>query len=216
MNTTKSLLEKFFYHDRLVVLAGIVIVSVIAWFYMAGLHGGVGSHLSMHPMQHWQAGDFISHFVMWTVMMVAMMMPTAGPMILTFATICRGRRQENQPYVDTSIFVFGYLVLSVGFSLLATILQWLLHVHALLNAIGASTSYILSGILLLVTGTYQWSSLKQACLRFCRNPFNFLMGNWQEGRLGALRMGLKHGLLCTGCCWALMALMFVGGVMNLL
>jgi predicted metal-binding membrane protein len=216
MSSSKSLLEKFFDNDRFFVLAGIGIVSVIAWIYMAGMNPGTGSQFPAHSMHHWRAGDFVSHFVMWAVMMVAMMMPTAGPMILTFATISRGRREKKQPYVNTFIFIFGYLVLSVGFSLLATVLQWWLHAHALLNAIGASTSYILSGFLLFVAGIYQWSSLKQACLRFCRNPFNFLMGNWREGRPGALRMGLKHGLLCTGCCWALMVLMFVGGVMNLL
>ncbi|MFC1880154.1 DUF2182 domain-containing protein [Thermodesulfobacteriota bacterium] len=216
MDTSKSFLEKFFYNDRLVVLVGIGIVSIIAWIYMAGMNAGVGSQFSTHTIHHWQAGHFASHFVMWIVMMAAMMMPTAGPMILTFATISRGRRQKKQPYARTSIFVFGYLVVSVGFSLLATFVQWWLQANALLTAIGASTSYVLSGILLCVAGIYQWSSLKHACLRFCRNPFNFLMGNWREGSPGALHMGLKHGLLCTGCCWALMTLMFVGGVMNLL
>ena len=149
-------------------------------------------------------------------MMVAMMLPTAGPMILTFSTISRGQRQKKQPYVNTSIFVFGYIFVSIGYSLLATLLQWWLHTHDMLTSLGASSSHILSGILLCVAGTYQWSSLKHACLRFCRNPFNFLMANWREGITGALYMGLKHGLLCTACCWALMALMFVGGVMNLL
>ena len=149
-------------------------------------------------------------------MMVAMMLPTAGPMILTFSTISRGQRQKKQPYVNTSIFVFGYIFVSIGYSLLATLLQWWLHTHDMLTSLGASSSHILSGILLCVAGTYQWSSLKHACLRFCRNPFNFLMASWREGITGALYMGLKHGLLCTACCWALMALMFVGGVMNLL
>jgi predicted metal-binding membrane protein len=153
---------------------------------------------------------------MWIVMMVAMMLPTAGPMILTFSTISRGQRQKKQPYVNTSIFVFGYIIVSIGYSLLATFLQWWLHTHAMLTSLGASNSHILSGFLLCVAGIYQWSSLKHACLRFCRNPLNYLMTNWREGNTGALYLGLKHGLLCTGCCWALMALMFVGGVMNLL
>jgi predicted metal-binding membrane protein len=216
MNNSKSFLEKSLSNDRLIVLAGIAIVSVIAWMHMAGMTFESGSLLSHHSGHHWSASTLLSHFIMWIVMMVAMMLPTAGPMILTFATISRGQKQKKQPYVNTFVFVFGYIIVSVGYSLLATFLQWWLYTHAMLTSLGASNSYILSGILLCVAGFYQWSNLKHACLRFCRNPFNFLMGNWREGGTGALYMGLKHGLLCTGCCWALMALMFVGGVMNLL
>ena len=216
MNSSKSLLEKSLSNDRSIVLAGIAIVSVIAWMHMAGMTLESGSLLSHHSGHHWRVSTILSHFIMWIVMMVAMMLPTAGPMILTFATISRGQRQKNQPYVNTFVFVSGYIIVSIGYSLLATTFQWWLHTHAMLTSIGASNSNILSGILLCVAGIYQWSSLKHACLRFCRNPFNFLMGNWREGSTGALFMGFKHGLLCTGCCWALMALMFVGGVMNLL
>jgi predicted metal-binding membrane protein len=216
MSSSKSLLEKCLSNDRLVVLAGIAIVSVIAWAHLAGMSSGVGTLLSHHSAHQWSMWLFISRFLMWIVMMVAMMLPTAGPMILTFATISRGKRQKRQPYVNTSIFVCGYIIVTIGYSLIATFLQWWLNTNGLLTSLGVSSSYILSGILLCVAGIYQWSSLKHSCLRFCRNPFNFLMGNWQEGSPGALGMGLKHGMLCTGCCWALMALMFVGGVMNLL
>ena len=216
MNNSKSFLEKSLSNDRLIVLAGIAIVSVIAWMHMAGMTLESGFPVSHHAVHHWRFSNFSSHFVMWIVMMVAMMLPTAGPMILTFVTISRGQRQKKQPYVNTSVFVAGYIIVSLGYSLLATLLQWWLYSQAMLTSIGASNSNILSGILLCVAGIYQWSSLKHACLRFCRNPFNFLMGNWREGSTGALFMGFKHGLLCTGCCWALMALMFVGGVMNLL
>ena len=216
MNSPKSLLEKFLSNDRLIVLAGIAIVSLIAWMHMAGMSFRDESLLSHHSVFHWRARVFLSHFIMWIVMMVAMMLPTAGPMILTFATISRGQREKKQPYVNTFVFVFGYIIVSTGYSLLATILQWWLHTHDMLNSLGASSSFILTGILLCIAGVYQWSSLKHACLRFCRNPFNFLMGNWREGSAGALYMGFKHGLLCAGCCWALMSLMFVGGVMNLL
>ena len=216
MSNPKSLLKISLSNDRLIVLAGIAITSVIAWMYMADMTSGVGSLVSHHSMHHWTVSTFLSHFAMWIVMMVAMMLPTAGPMILTFSTISHGQRQKKQPYVNTSIFVSGYVIVSIGYSLLATFLQWWLHTNALLTSLGASNSHILSGILLFIAGIYQLSNLKQACLRFCRNPFNYLIGNWREGTSGALYMGLKHGLLCTGCCWALMALMFVGGVMNLL
>ena len=176
-----------------------------------------GMPLRAEPtVHHWNVVTFFSHLIMWIVMMVAMMLPTAGPMILTFSTISRGQRQIDQPYVNTSIFVSGYLMVTIGYSLPATLFQWWLHTRAMLTSLGASNSYLLSGILLCVAGFYQWSSLKHACLRFCRNPFNFLMTSWRQGSTGALYMGLKHGILCTGCCWALMALMFIGGVMNLL
>jgi len=215
MSSSKSIFEKSLSNDKLIVLVGIVLISVTAWMQMAGMSTGDGFLKSLHSLHHWRVSTFLSHFIMWIVMMVAMMLPTAGPMILTFSTISRGRREKNQPYVKTSIFVLGYIIVSIGYSFLATLFQWWLHTNAMLTHIGASNSRILSGILLCIAGIYQWSSLKHACLRFCRNPFNFLMANWREGSSGALHMGLKHGLLCTGCCWALMALMFVGGVMNL-
>ena len=216
MDTSKSILEKSLSNDRLIVLAGIAIVSVISWAHMAGMTIEGQSLAPHHPVHHWSGSTLLSHFIMWIVMMVAMMLPTAGPMILTFATISRGQREKKQPYVNTSVFLVAYILVSIGYSLLATFLQWWLYSHAMLTALGASNSNMLSGLLLCIAGVYQWSSLKHACLRFCRNPFNFLMGNWREGSTGALHMGFKHGLLCTGCCWALMALMFVGGVMNLL
>ena len=183
---------------------------------MAGMAFDNDSMVSHHSTHHWRVGTFSSHFIMWVIMMVAMMLPTAGPMILTFVTISHGQRQKKQPYANTSIFVFGYIFVSIGYSFLATLLQWWLHRHGMLTSSGASNSYILSGILLCIAGIYQWSSLKHACLRFCRNPLNYLLANWREGTSGAIYMGLKHGVLCTLCCWALMALMFVGGVMNLI
>ena len=210
------MLEKILNNDRLLIIAGIAIVSLIAWMYMVKMSVATGSLISVHAVHAWKIPDLISHFVMWVIMMTAMMLPTAGPMILTFSFISRERKKKEQAYVNTSLFVVAYLMVSVGFSFGATLLQWGLHHNALLTSLGASSSYIFSGILLLAAGIFQWSNIKQACLRFCRNPFNFLMANWKEGRTGALHMGIKHGLLCTGCCWALMLLMFIGGVMNLL
>ena len=183
---------------------------------MAKMSVGTGHFISAHIAHTWQLNDLASHFIMWMVMMIAMMLPTAGPMILTFSFISRDRKQKEQPYVKTSIFVAGYLIVSIAYSLLVTLLQLWLQSNAVLTSVGTSNSYMFSGILLLAAGIFQWSKIKQACLRFCRNPFNFLIVNWKENISGALHMGIKHGLLCTGCCWALMLLMFVGGVMNLL
>jgi predicted metal-binding membrane protein len=210
------LLEKILNNDRLIIFTGIVVVSLIAWTYMAEMSVSVEHLGSVHAMHAWNFNDFVSHFSMWVIMMIAMMLPTAGPMILTFSFISRDRKQKEQPYVKTSIFVAGYLIVSVGYSLLVTLLQLWLQSKAVLTSVGASNSYLFSGIVLLAAGIFQWSKIKQSCLRFCRNPFNFLMTNWKEETSGALYMGLKHGLLCTACCWALMLLMFVGGLMNLL
>lgn len=210
------MLEKILKNDRLIIIAGIAVVSVIAWTYMVKVSVSVGQLISAPTPHAWNLNVLASHFCMWIIMMIAMMLPTAGPMILTFSSISRGRKHKNQPYVKTSIFTGGYLLVTVGYSLFVTLLQWWLHYKAILTPFGSSNSQLFTGILLLTAGIYQWSKLKQVCLRFCRSPFHFLMVNWKEGVSGALYMGIKHGLLCAGCCWALMLLMFMGGVMNLL
>jgi predicted metal-binding membrane protein len=153
---------------------------------------------------------------MWTVMMVAMMAPTAAPMILMFATIHRRRRTEGRPAVPTALFALGYLVVWSAFSVAAASAQSGLHVAALLSPAMVATSPLLAGGILIVAGIFQWTPLKRACLDSCRSPLSFLMSSWREGRGGAFVMGLHHGLVCLGCCWALMALLFVAGVMNLL
>ena len=111
-------------------------------------------------------------------------------------------------------FLLGYLAVWTGFSALAAVAQWILHALALLSPMMVSTSPLLGGVLLLVAGVFQWTPLKSACLTHCRSPLSFLMTDWGEGKWGAFFMGLKHGAYCTGCCWFLMALLFVAGVMN--
>ena len=167
------MLEKILNNDRLVIIAGIVIVSLIAWTYMAKMSVTTGSLISVHAAHVWKINDLVSHFSMWVIMMTAMMLPTAGPMILTFSLISRERQQKQQPYVKTSLFVTGYLIVMVSYSFMATLLQWGLHNKALLTSLGASSSYLLSGILLLAAGIFFFFNIKKACLRFCRNPFNF-------------------------------------------
>ncbi len=149
-------------------------------------------------------------------MMVAMMLPSAAPMILTFAVVARNRRQRQRPYVPVAVFASGYLVVWGGFSAVATAAQWQLHRAALLSSMMVSSSALLGGILLLLAGIFQFTPLKQSCLTRCRAPLEFITTHWREGWAGAFVMGLAHGLFCTGCCWALMALLFVLGVMNLL
>jgi len=137
-------------------------------------------------------------------------------MILTFARVNRQRREQERPFVSTGMFVLGYLVVWSGFSLIAALAQWALHGAALLSPMMKSNSSILGGVILIGAGLFQWTPWKRACLNHCSSPLGFLLGEWREGRAGALAMGIKHGAYCTGCCWLLMALLFVAGVMNLL
>jgi predicted metal-binding membrane protein len=207
--------------DRLVVLGGLLGISALAWAYIGYMAWDMSRmampmDMAMPQMRTWGWVDLVLLFVMWAVMMVAMMVPTAAPMILIFAKVNRQRRERQQPFVPTAVFLAGYLLVWSGFSLLATLAQWGLHSAALLSPMMVSTSAVLGGFLLVAAGIFQWTPLKYACLKHCRSPLSFLMTDWREGMGGALVMGLKHGSYCTGCCWFLMALLFVAGVMNLL
>jgi predicted metal-binding membrane protein len=216
----ERLLEAVFKRDRTIVISGIVGVSVLAWAYMFYLASGmknmdVGMNMVMPQIQSWGAVDFLLTFVMWTVMMVAMMVPSAAPMVLMFATVNRKRREQEDPFVSTGVFLLGYVVAWAWYSSLATLGQWGLHNTALLSPMMASTSAVLGGMLLLAAGFFQFTPLKYACLTRCRSPLGFLLNEWRDGRRGAFIMGLRSGNYCVVCCWALMSLMFVAGVMSL-
>ncbi len=215
MEPLASLLKR----DRLLVGAGILLVLVLAWWYTAAaaqqMEGAMRSMAGPDP-QAWTRAALLPLFVMWAVMMVAMMLPTAAPMILTFAAVARNRRQRQQPFVPVTVFGAGYLVVWGGFSVVAAVAQWFLHRAQLLSPMMASSSVVLGGILLLIAGIFQFTPLKRSCLTRCRAPLDFITAHWREGWRGAFIMGLEHGLFCLGCCWALMTLLFVLGVMNLL
>lgn len=205
--------------DRIIVLCGLAALVALSWAYISYLAQDMRNmdmEMAMPQTQVWSVADFTLMFVMWAVMMVAMMTPSAAPMILTFAGASRRRRERQSPYAPTAVFVSGYLVVWASFSVLATAAQWGLHTASLLSPMMASTSSILGGVLLLAAGIYQWTPLKYACLRHCRSSLGFILNEWREGTWGAFLMGLKHGGYCVGCCWFLMALLFVAGVMNLL
>ena len=218
--------ESVLKQDRAVVIAGILLVAALAWGYTVylasqmngtGMGPAMGTGMAMPNVGSWNAVDWGSMFLMWAVMMTAMMVPTAAPMILVFATVNRKRQEQHRPFVPTSVFLSGYIVVWCGFAAAATAANWALHANGQLDMMmGETSSAYVGGAILLAAGIFQWSRLKYACLSHCRSPMSFLMTDWREGPLGALRMGLHHGTYCVGCCWVLMALLFVLGVMNLL
>ncbi len=163
----------------------------------------------------WTLGYALLMVVMWWVMMLAMMLPSAAPMILLFALVNRKQRTVGALFVPTGVFAAGYIVAWGGFSALAAGLQWSFERAALLSSMMAGTSALFGGALLIAAGIYQLTPLKQACLKHCRGPIQFITHHWRPGTFGAFRMGVEHGLFCLGCCWFLMGLLFVGGVMNL-
>ena len=155
-------------------------------------------------------------FLMWAVMMVGMMLPTAAPATLVYAAVARKAARQGTPVAPTACFVAGYLVMWTLFSIGATAAQWALDQAALLSPMLVASSPWLGALLLLAAGVYQLTPAKEACLRHCRAPAHFIAEQWRPGAAGALRMGAVHGAFCLGCCWALMGLLFFGGVMNLL
>ena len=198
------------------MVAALAAVILAAWAYLlAG--AGMDSHemdgMTMPMMRgEWSAGYFALMLVMWSVMMAAMMLPSALPMILFHAMISRQRAQTKSA---TAWFVVGYVAVWSAFSLAATALQWALATAELLSPMMESSSRALAGALLIAAGGYQWTPLKQSCLRKCRSPLDFVIEFWREGRWGSFAMGMRHGAFCVGCCWLLMLLLFVGGLMNL-
>ena len=205
--------------DRAIVAGALAGIVVLAWIYIL-LGAGTDTTMNMAmgdvvmPMP-WTLATFHVMLVMWIVMMTGMMLPSAAPVILLFATINRKRSATSTPYA-TGLFALAYLTLWAAFSIAATGAQWGLEHERLLSPAMAFAGTSLAGAVFLLAGVYQLTPLKQACLRRCRSPIEFLSRYWQGGALGAFRMGLRHGLFCLGCCWAMMALLFVGGLMNVL
>ena len=182
----------------------------------AGDAPSLGTVLGISP-RPWSSVEAGVTLTMWVVMMVGMMLPSATPMVLLYARVGRQSRKEGKPFAATGFFAGGYLLAWVGFALAATLGQWLME-GTLLSPALASASRIFSGVVLIVAGLYQWTPLKDACLSQCQTPIVFLQrhGGFRRDPAGAVGLGLRHGLYCIGCCWALMTLLFVGGIMNVL
>lgn len=194
---------------------GIVLVAswaLVAWMTLSMSHPLV--QLTMPVDAAWSGSTAVAVFVMWACMMFAMMLPSAAPMILAFDSLDRRDAEQGRATSRSLVFAGAYLLVWMGYSALAAGAQWGLQAGAMLTPMIVSSSGWLTAGLLILAGLYQLTPLKQACLRHCRTPLGFLMAEWRDGTRGALTMGLKHGLYCAGCCWALMLLLFVAGVMN--
>ena len=202
--------------QRTAILAALGGLVVVAWLYLADearVMAAMDPDMAMPPKD---AHELALLFAMWWVMMVGMMLPSAAPMILAFATINNNKRARGQAYTPTALFASGYLLAWGGFSVAATLAQAGLERASLFAPMTMkATSPLIGGLLFVAAGLYQFTPLKQACLRSCRSPFDFILNRWRDGAAGALRMGWSHGLYCLGCCWILMALLFAVGVMNL-
>ena len=208
-------LETILKRDRWFVLASLAGATALAWAYLVVMAGDMDA-MAMAVFEPWRAIDFWLMLVMWSVMMVGMMLPSAAPMILLYAAVSRRQRRRGHVFTPTGVFAAGYVVAWTGFSIAATALQWSLEQAALLSPMMVATSPYLGGALLIAAGVYQWTTLKHACLENCRAPAEFLSRSWRNGGGGAIAMGIHHGAYCVGCCWVLMGLLFVAGVMNLL
>lgn len=202
--------------DRAAVVAAIGGVTALSWLYLIDMARDMGSvPMAMMRMQAWTPQHFGMMLAMWVIMMAGMMLPSATPATLVYAAVARKARREGAPVAPVAAFVAGYLIMWALFSLAATLAQWGLDRAALLSPMLVSTSPVLGGALLVAAGGYQLTPFKDACLEHCRSPAHFIAGHWRPGTLGALRLGAEHGAWCLGCCWVLMGLLFVGGVMNL-
>jgi predicted metal-binding membrane protein len=230
---TDSALETVLRRDRFIVAGALGIIVALAWGYVFWLAndmdmGGMdmtgfrmipaGMGIMLPATTRWKAIEFAYVFAMWAVMMVGMMAPSAAPMILMYARIGRRKNAVGKPFAATGWFATGYFLVWIGFSLAATLVQWAVERAALLDSRMASASNVLGGSVLIAAGVYQWTPLKDVCLAQCQTPLQFLFrqGGFRSDLKGCLVLGIRHGGYCVGCCWVLMALLFVGGVMNVL
>ncbi|MGH2400734.1 MAG: DUF2182 domain-containing protein, partial [bacterium] len=195
----------------------LVLLPVLSWMWIAmmarDMYGPMTGASAWMMTLHWDARDLLLLWAMWAVMMTGMMLPSASPLVLLYGAAVR-RSAQRTAGRQTYALAAGYLVAWIAFSVGATALQRSLASLLLLSPMMEATNARVSATLLLVAGVYQWTPLKHACLHKCQSPLGFLMGRWRHGRSGAFRMGLEHGSYCVGCCWALMLLLFAGGVMN--
>ena len=214
-----TLVERALQRERTAAVALLVLLPVLSWVWMVAMardmYGPMTGASVWMMTPHWDVPHLLLLWAMWVVMMAGMMLPSASPLVLLYGAAAR-RSAQRTAGRETYALAAGYLATWAAFSLGATVLQRALAALLLFTPMMEAADSRVSGICLLIAGAYQWTPLKHACLRACRSPMGFLMGRWRSGWSGAFRLGVEHGAYCVGCCWALMLLLFAGGVMNIL
>lgn len=212
-------LETLLRRDRLLVAAGLALAVLLSWSWLVpmarDMYGSMTGAAAWMMAGEWDLPYAAAMLGMWATMMLGMMLPSAAPTILLYARVARTAAQAQKAVVQSYVFAAGYLLVWATFSLASTVLQWLLSRAGLLSPMMETTAPALGASILLTAGIYQLTPLKRSCLGRCRAPAEYIAGNWRDGVSGALRMGLRHGAYCLGCCWVLMLLLFFGGVMSL-
>ena len=239
-NSDNQIFEKAPLRDRMTVYVGVFVVLLVSWFYILGM----GWHMNTLPFVEnkmmnmpmeksmgfldtilmwmppssgsWVLSDFVLLFLMWSVMMIAMMTPSILPMLMLFTTLNARNKSKGKDTSSTLLLLAGYLMSWVLFSLVITLPEYAMHKSGLLNPMMEPTHAYLGSVMLVIAGIYQFTPFKDACLTVCQSPLTFLMNNWRDGNLGAFLVGYKHGFYCIGCCWALMLTLFALGVMNIM
>jgi predicted metal-binding membrane protein len=241
-NSNNQIFEKAPLKDRMTVYVGVFVVLLVSWFYILGM----GWHMNTLPFVEnkimnmsidmeksmsfldtilmwmppssgsWVLSDFILLFLMWSVMMIAMMTPSILPMLMLFTTLNARNKSKGKDTSSTFLLLIGYLMSWVLFSLVITLPEYAMHKSGLLNPMMEPTHAYLGSVMLIIAGIYQFTPYKDACLTACQSPLTFLMNNWKDGNLGTFLVGYKHGFYCIGCCWALMLTLFALGVMNIM
>ena len=208
------------YKTQSVILLGLLAIIATAWGYLIYQHWWMTSSpmsemwMPSSEVFEWKTIDFALVYLMWAAMMAAMMLPSATPMVLAFSQVAKRRYQAPEKF--SFLFINGYLLVWLMFSVGMTFLQWQLHGHAVISPMMETESTVFSAMIFLAAGIYQLTPLKSRFLRYCQSPAGFLFNEWRQGAKGAFYMGLKHGSTCVGCCWMQMLIMFAVGVMNLL
>ncbi|HEY3458859.1 MAG TPA: DUF2182 domain-containing protein, partial [Bryobacteraceae bacterium] len=212
------MLESALRYDRTPVIVLLVLLPLISWMWIVimarDMYGPMTGAGAWMMTAQWDIPHLLLLWAMWAVMMTGMMLPSASPMLLLFGAIARRSAQESAA-LRIYALAAGYLTVWTVFSLGATALQRVLAALLLVSPMMEITNSAAGAMLLLIAGVYQLTPMKYACLRTCQSPLGFLMSRWRNSLSGAFRMGIEHGAYCVGCCWALMLLLFVGGVMNL-
>lgn len=212
-------LETALKHDRWLTVGAVSVVVLLCWSWIVpmawDMYGSMTGPSAWMMTGQWDWFHLALLFAMWAVMMIGMMLPSAAPTLLLYAAVAR--KSEGGAHAPLRVYAFGvgYLAIWTLFSVVATVLQRVLSDLLLLSPMMELQNRAWAAALLVIAGLYQLTPLKRACLHSCRSPVQFITGHWHAGSGGAFRMGLTHGLYCLGCCWALMLLLFVGGVMNL-